>query len=128
MKRKNIMMISLLLAGAIVLLALSGSDTDTETVYKIGESGTWTDGTYTETAAGKNGSFEVTVIIRDGMISSIDVGENKETADRGGVAIEQLPDKMLEAQSYEVDAVSGATVTSNGLKNAVAKCLEEASE
>lgn len=128
MKRKNIMMISLLLAGAIVLLALSGSDTDTETVYKIGESGTWTDGTYTETAAGKNGSFEVTVIIRDGMISSIDVGENKETADRGGVAIEQLPDKMLEAQSYEVDAVSGATVTSNGLKNAVAKCLEKASE
>lgn len=33
-----------------------------------------------------------------------------------------------EAQSYEVDAVSGATVTSNAIKDAVARCLEKASE
>lgn len=62
------------------------------------------------------------------MISSVTVGDNKETPDRGGAAIMQLPDQIVEAQSYEADSVSGATVTSNGIKDAVARCLEKASE
>ena len=48
--------------------------------------------------------------------------------DKGGVAIAQLPDKIVEAQSYEVDAVSGATITSEGIKSAVAKSLEQATK
>lgn len=128
MKRKTIVLISLLVASLTVLSGCVSSDTDPKSTYEIGESGTWTDGTYTETARGKNGNFDVTVIIEDGMISSVTVGDNKETPDRGGVAISQIPDWMVEAQSYEVDAVSGATVTSNGIKDAVARCLEKASE
>ncbi len=31
------------------------------------------------------------------------------------------------AQSYDVDGFTGATITSNGLKDAVARCLEKAS-
>lgn len=128
MKRQTIAIISLLAASLTVLSGCGASDAETKAVYEVGESGTWTDGTYIETAKGKKGSFDVTVIIEEGTISSVTVGDNKETPDRGGVAIRQLPDQIVEAQSYEVDAVSGATVTSNGIKDAVARCLEKASQ
>lgn len=86
------------------------------------------DGTYTETANGKKGNFEVTVVIEGGNIASISVGDNEETPEKGGVAIAQLPEEIVAAQSYDVDAVTGATITSNGIKDAVARCLEKASE
>ncbi len=117
---------------AMLIISLTacgtGDSNSSQTDYQISEAGTWKDGVYTETAEGKNGSFDVTVIIEDEEIVSIDVGENEETPDKGGVAIDQLPEQMIKNQSYDVDAVSGATVTSDGLKDAVARCLERASE
>lgn len=47
--------------------------------------------------------------------------------DKGGVVIEKLPGQMIDNQTYDVDAISGATVTSDALKEAVARCLEQAS-
>ena len=110
-------------AFAIVLTACG----KTETNYNISASGSWKDGTYTETAKGKNGHFDVTVIISDGKISDIQIGDNKETPDLGGKAIDELPAEMIKGQTYEVDAISGATITSTGIKDAVARCLEQAS-
>lgn len=127
MKKQAIVTI-MLFASLVILSGCSASSTDTKTVHEIGEPGTWTDGTYTETAKGKKGNFEITVVIQDGNIASVTIGDHQETPDKGGVAIAQLPDEIVEAQSYEVDAVSGATVTSDGIKDAVAKCLEKASE
>ncbi len=123
------MILTLTVLGCILLLGGCGSsDTKQAKNYEIAEAGTWTDGTYTETAKGKKGDFEVTVVIEYGKIASVSIGDNQETPDKGGVAIGQLPDAIVEAQSYDVDAVTGATVTSNGIKDAVAKCLEKASE
>ena len=99
----------------------------TETNYNISASGSWKDGTYTETAKGKKGDFDVTVIISDGKISDIQIGDNEETPDLGGKAIAELPAEMIKGQTYEADAISGATITSNGMKDAVARCLEQAS-
>lgn len=99
----------------------------TETNYNISDSGSWKDGTYTETAKGKKGNFVVTVIISDGKISDIQIGDNEETPDLGGKAIAELPLEMIKGQTYDVDAISGATITSNGIKDAVARCLEQAS-
>lgn len=110
------------------ILIIGGCGTSNEKAYEIAEAGTWVDGTYTETAKGKNGSFEITVVIESGNIASISVGNNEETPDKGGVAIAQLPREMVEAQSYDIDGVTGATITSNGIKDAVARCLEEASK
>lgn len=120
-----------ILIVAVCFLVLAGcgaSGKDEKAAYEIGEAGTWTDGTYLESATGKNSNFEVTVVIQDGNIASVTIGDNEETPDRGGVAIAQLPDEIVKAQSYEVDAVSGATITSDGIKDAVARCLEQASE
>ena len=54
--------------------------------------------------------------------------KNDETPDRGGKAIKKMPDAMIEAQSYDVDGISGATRTSDGIKDAVARALEDASK
>ena len=114
--------------GCLLFLGGCGtSDTDQIKAYTIAEAGTWIDGTYMETAKGKNGKFEVTVVIEDGNIAGISVGDNEETPEKGGVAIAQLPEEIVAAQSYDVDAVTGATVTSDGIKDAVARCLEKAS-
>ena len=107
-----------------IVLAACGK---TETNYNIGDSGSWKDGIYTETAKGKKGDFDVTVIISDGKISDIQIGDNEETPDLGGKAIAELPAEMIKGQTYEADAISGATITSNGMKDAVARCLEQAS-
>lgn len=125
MKKTNLIIAVL---GCLLLLGGCGtSDTEQAKTYMITEAGTWIDGTYMETAKGKNGKFEVTVVIEDGNIAGISVGDNEETLEKGGVAIAQLPEEIVAAQSYDVDAVTGATVTSDGIKDAVARCLEKAS-
>lgn len=121
MKNKKIVAVIL---SSILLLSGCGSTSS----YNISEPGQWNDGIYTETAKGKNGSFDVSVTIENGEIADISIGENQETPDKGGVVIEKLPGQMIEEQTYDVDAISGATVTSTALKDAVARCLEQASE
>lgn len=115
--------VTFICAFAIVLAACG----KTETNYNIDDAGSWKDGIYTETAKGEKGNFDVTVIISDGKISDIQIGDNKETQDIGAKAIAELPAEMIKGQTYEVDAISGATITSDGMKDAVARCLEKAS-
>lgn len=122
---KKIRFIGLILVFIIMLIGCEKEEVVTN--YNILEPGNWKDGTYIETAKGKKGKFDVTVEIVDGKIDSIMIGNNNETPNRGGVAIKQLPDEIIKSQSIEVDGVSGATVTSNGIKDAVARCLERAS-
>ncbi|MGG7144759.1 FMN-binding protein [Clostridium nigeriense] len=123
---KKIRFIVLILAFIVMLIGCEKKEAVTN--YDILEVGKWNDGTYKETAKGKKGIFDVTVEIVDGMINSIIIGDNNETPNRGGVAIKELPDEIIKSQSIEVDGVSGATVTSDGIKDAVARCLEKASK
>lgn len=122
---------SIIILNLLVILLITGCSRDSSTLsvkdYNISESGTWKDGIYTEIAKGKKGDFDVTVTIKDGEISDIVIGDNSETSDKGGVAIETIPSEIIDTQSIDADSVSGATITSNGIKDAVAKCLEKAS-
>ena len=86
-----------------------------------------TGGSVKGTAAGYHGDLAVTTQVdKDGKISNITVGENKETKDIGTIAIEKIPQRIIDAQSLAVDVVSGATLTSTGIINAVANSLETA--
>lgn len=124
-------MVIILLAG-LMILGLAGcgdsktSDGFDPDDYQIANAGSWKDGTYTATAAGKNGSFDVTVVIENGRVTEVEVSDHSETPDKGGMATEKLSEEMIQDQSPEVDAVTGATITSNALKKAVAECLQEA--
>lgn len=83
-------------------------------------------GTYTAAAQGNGGPVPVTVVFTKNSIESIKVGTNKETQGIGSVPIEQLPAKIIKNQSLAVNAVSGATVTSNAILAAVAECVKKA--
>lgn len=112
----------------LILLSFTGCSGQSKDDATIKKSGDFADGTYTETAKGKKGKFDVTVVIKDGRIAEVTIGDNSETPDKGGAAINQLPQNIVDEQTYDVDAVSGATITSDGIKNAVKKCLQEASK
>ncbi len=86
----------------------------------------FTAGTYTGTAQGFGGEITATVTLSDSEMTAIDVVGEGETAGLGSVAIEQLPGKMLAAQTPNVDAMSGATVTSEAIVAAVTAALATA--
>ncbi|MCD8090506.1 MAG: FMN-binding protein [Clostridiales bacterium] len=115
---------AVILITAVFSLTACGSS---EREFNIAEAGSWLDGIYTTTAEGKNGSFDISVKIENGEIAEINAENNDETEDIGKAAIIELSKKMTEEQTCDVDAVSGATVSSEALKKAVARCLELAS-
>jgi len=77
----------------------------------------------TGTADGFGGPVDVTVTVEDGKIVSVEATGAKETEGIGSLALEQLPAKIVEANSVEVDVVSGATYTSKAILAAVSSAL-----
>ena len=93
------------------------------------EAATYADGTYNVSGKGIGGDVPVTVVIRQGKIVSVEVGENAETQGIGSRAIEQLPALIVEAGGTDgVDGVSGATITSKAIFSAVDDCLSQAAD
>lgn len=92
------------------------------------EKGNYKDGTYTGSARGYGGTVTMSVTIKDGMISSVNVvsAANEDAAYWNATL--GLIDNILAAQSAEIDGVSGATFSSNGLLNAVKEALKQASK
>ncbi|MDO4547623.1 MAG: flavocytochrome c [Clostridia bacterium] len=84
-----------------------------------------TPGTYTATVRGMFDGLTVEVTVNETAIESIAVTAHNETSP-GWPAIEKLPADMVAAQTIAVDNVSGATMTSNGVKAAVTAALEQA--
>ena len=87
---------------------------------------TYTPGTYTGVGAGKNGDITVEVTFSAEKIESIRIVSHTETPSLSDAAIEQIPAKIVESQSLGVDAVSGATYTSDGIVEAVADAVKQA--
>lgn len=86
------------------------------------------DGKYEATVDGQEGPMTVNVTIADGKISEVVVGDNKETEAVASGAIKDIPAKIVETNSVDVEAVSGATLTSERIKKAVVQCLTEAAK
>ena len=85
-------------------------------------------GTYTGTANGFGGPVDVTLTVGDaGGITNVEIKGDGETPDVGGAAIPTLADRILEAQSAEIDGVSGATFTSQAVLDATAQAIAQAS-
>lgn len=85
-----------------------------------------TDGTYTGTADGRNGPVTVEVTITGDTIEKIEVVSHEETEGIGTIAVDNLPGSIVESQSIGVEAVAGATITSEAILAAVADCVEQA--
>lgn len=90
------------------------------------EAGGLRDGTYEGSGLGFGDTITVSVTIKDGKMTDISVlyadGEDRPYYNQ---ALTML-DEMLSTQSAEVDTVSGATLTAEGLRDAVADALGKA--
>lgn len=82
-------------------------------------------GDFTGSASGFGGDIEVTLTIEGDRITDAKISGEKETPAIGGLAIERMAKDMVEKNTIEVDAFSGATMTSNGILEAAAKALEQ---
>lgn len=91
------------------------------------DAGSWQDGTWTGTAQGYGGDVTVSVTIANKKITAIEVvSASGETPSFFSRAKAIIP-KIIEAQNPDVDVVSGATYSSNGIINAVKNALTKAS-
>lgn len=88
--------------------------------------GNYKDGTYTGTGKGNNGDITVEVLIEDGSLVTIKLIDHDETPGIYEAAEKTVTASIIKTQSVEVDGVSGATNSANGIKEAVAAALENA--
>lgn len=88
--------------------------------------GPYTDGTYEGTGTGFMGEITVSVTISGGQIAGIEVVSQMETDNIGGAALPAYCDAVVDAQSLDVDVVSGASNTLRGFKEAVNDALSKA--
>ena len=80
-------------------------------------------GPLTGTANGFGGPITVSVTMDGDKITAVEIVSNSETPEIAGAALEQIPAAIVAANSADVDIVSGATYTSNGIINAVKNAL-----
>lgn len=90
------------------------------------ENAIFTPGTYTGTATGMLSDVTVTITVDEASILSAVVCADGETAEIGGVAADKLAEQILAAQGYEIDGVSGATVTSKAVRKACESAVAQA--
>lgn len=122
MKLRRAKLTALFGAAALVVSAIGSVTVMAEALEKT----EMTPGTYNATAAGLKGDVAVEVTVDEDEILSVEVTDHQETDGIGSVAADELPGKIVEAQSLGVDGVSGATFTSNAIFEAVQACITEA--
>ena len=83
------------------------------------------DGEYEGTATGYGGPLTVRITIKDGKLTDIKVISQMETPEYFNRA-KAVIGKILSSGSVDVDSVSGATISSNAIKKAVADALRKA--
>lgn len=83
------------------------------------------DNEYIGEAQGMNGTVKVKVTMDGDKISKIEVLSHSETDGISDPAFETVPDAIIAAQSTEVDAAAGATVSSNAIMAAVEDALSK---
>ncbi|HIT65555.1 MAG TPA: FAD-dependent oxidoreductase [Candidatus Ventrimonas merdavium] len=151
MKKKR-----LLLTGLCVALSAAGcssptaetaapettaQETTVQETAAEGAGGGMKAGTYTASTQGMNDKVEVSVEVSEDAIISVDVTKESETPGIGGplknaageelyeggkTPVTLIPEQIVEYQTLNVDAVTGATITSAAVKKAVEDCLTQA--
>ena len=91
-----------------------------------GAAGIYTPGTYTATAKGMS-EITATVTFDAASITKVELDLSGETDSIGQAAKDKLIEQVMNAQTSQIDGVTGATVTSKAVQNAVADCIRQAS-
>jgi succinate dehydrogenase/fumarate reductase flavoprotein subunit len=108
-------------ASSIVYTLGTQNDLNTAVTYETANN------EYIGTGTGIGGDIVVKVTTADGSrIDAVEVLAETETPDIGGAALRQLPQMVLDAQSTDIDAISGATVTTDAFLAAVKEAMSQA--
>ena len=111
----------------IMGIGLSLYIASTGTVPAADNAASYTDGTYTASAHGCLSDVAVTVTITGGKVTDVDIDASGETPELGGNAAAALAEQLTEAGTTSgVDAVAGATMTSDAVFTAMDDCLSQA--
>ena len=119
-------------AAALALVALigcSGTGATGSSTEGGSAASPYADGTYVGTGKGHGGEVSVVLSIANGVITVEDVQGEAETPGIGGA--EAIADgtfklQIEEAQGAGIDGVTGATETTNGIREAVDDALAQA--
>ena len=118
---------AIVIVGAVMFIVMSNAANHAlETmVYEDVDMGHAADGTYEGTTDAGMVSVKVSVTIKDHAITDIDIIEHKNGK---GTPAEAITEDMIAANYYDVDVVSGATMSSETIKSAVSKALKASCE
>ena len=109
----------LLVSGILICIIFTGCLTTASEYYKPG--------IYEATGRGFRGTIRVRVYISEGGIENIEILENNEDS-HALDAMEELLELALELNSADLDAISGATISSRGFLSALEMALSRALE
>lgn len=118
--------LSITAASIVVLMCLVGPK-EVESLPEPTEPVSYVDGTYFGAGEGYVGTTQVAVTIADGTISSIIVISSEDDKSYVEDAKEVIP-HIIATQRTDLDAVSGATYTSDAILDAVRDALQQAVE
>ena len=106
--------------------SVPAEETADETAEGTISSGIYIPGTYEGTARGYGGDITVVITVDDSTITDVQITGDQETPGVGSHAVEQMPAQILEAQSAQVDGVSGCTYSSDAIKEAAQQAINQA--
>ena len=109
-------------AGALAACEAGGKAASTVS----STAGIYTPGTYTSSAKGMS-EITATVTFDANSITKVELDLSGETDSIGQAAKDKLIEQVMNAQTSQIDGVTGATVTSKAVQNAVADCIQQAS-
>ena len=120
---RNVIIMAVVTVIMAVVLGLYIKSTGT--VPAADNAASLTDGIYTSSAQGC--LSDVTVTVTGGRVTGVEIDASGETPELGGIAAETLADQLTKAGSTSgVDAVAGATMTSDAVFTAMDDCLSQA--
>lgn len=119
--KKSIISTGLALA---MLLGMAGCTSKPQNSPEADNSGI--SGTFTGTSAGMQGPVTVELTVAEGKITAATITECHETAGLADVAVERIPNQIVEHQTTVLDSVTGATLCSNAIMRAAAEAAKAA--
>ena len=118
------------LAQAVAPAASSGASSSKPhtTITTVTPTNGYADGVYLGEGEGYEGPMTVRVTVFGGKVTSIELVNSMDDEPYFGRAWATVPGRIIAAQTTSVDAVSGATYSSEGIRDAVNNALKKAAE
>ena len=98
------------------------------TINAVTPANGYADGVYLGEGEGYEGPMTVRVTVLGGKVTSIELVSSMDDEPYFGRAWATVPGRIIAAQTTSVDAVSGATYSSEGIRDAVNNALKKAAE